>query len=119
MNDLTPPQQLLADCMSAISEDVYHAGWLVDTEWILWRALLDWWDTGRAYWSPESRHPSDITSYMPRLDWLQREAGGWIWWLDGPTYVPESRWLRLVEHRAQVLAAGEDDNHRLDREVAR
>lgn len=105
MNGLDVPAGKLAEHMSDISEDVYAAGWMAGTEWTLWAALQAWRNTGRAYWSPGSEYPHEITDCMPELDRLQRQAGGWVWWLDtapnggGEVFVPEDRWLRLVAAR--------------------
>lgn len=114
---LPGPAAALARLMSDISEEVYCAGWLIGTEWVLWRALLDWRKTGRAYWSPGAEYPGDITEHMAAVDAVQKLAGGWIWWLDGETFVPEERWLRLVQ-RMEASPRGwwELDNADLDRE---
>ncbi|MFI7608486.1 hypothetical protein ACIBTV_25500 [Micromonospora sp. NPDC049366] len=106
---LTGPALALGNLMSDISEDVYAAGWIQNNEWILWRALLDWRKDGRAYWAPGTQHAHDITEYMPELDRLQRESGGWVWWLDGMTFVPETRWLALVQRRRDQAAAVPDN----------
>lgn len=38
--DLTEEQKILAQYMSDISENCYCAGWLKDTEYILWHAVV-------------------------------------------------------------------------------
>lgn len=113
---LTGPAIPLGQHMSDISEDTHCAGWLIGTEWCLWRALQDWRATGRAYWSPRALYPSDITEYMPRLDELQRQAAGWVWWLDVPDvahggmrFVTEDRWLRLVQAREANPSASNEE----------
>lgn len=96
---LTGDAAALRDHMRSISEKMEFAGWLHGTEWVLWRCLLDWRSTGRAVRNPYAEHPREVTHLMPRLDELQRLAAGWVWWLDGYVFVPEDRWVRLVEAR--------------------
>jgi hypothetical protein len=113
--DLTGATLKLATLMSDVSEDVTAAGWLTGTEWTLWDALTEWRETGYAYWGAAS-----IREYMPRLDELQRAAAGWIWWTDahGPTYVPESRWLRIfAAHERQPILARWKGNAELDKQI--
>lgn len=122
---LDPPAELdgvafgLGEYMSSISEEVYCAGWLIGTEWVLWRALLTWRDTGEAYWSPDSDFPDNITRFMPALDALQKAAVGWVWWRDGRRFVPEERWLRLFDAWSAKPASLRwgIDNAQIDAEV--
>lgn len=118
---LTGVARDLGELMSDISEDVYAAGWIRGNEWILWRALRNWRASGGpAYWDPASPDFADITEYMPKLDQVQRAAGGWVWFLmhpderGGMQFVPEERWLRLVEANA---ARPHLENEELDRDV--
>ncbi|MEV5819242.1 hypothetical protein AB0L22_08715 [Micromonospora haikouensis] len=112
-----PAASLLGEHMSRISEAVYCAGWLTGTEWALWQALNDWRATGHAYWTPGAEYPDDITAYMPSLDWLQKQADGWVWWLDGRQFVPEERWLRLVAAREASRWGWQTRNCELDAAV--
>ncbi len=104
-----PAVQLLADAISGISEDVYAAGWMQDCEWGLWRALSEWRASRPAVWGQ-----ADMSAHMPALDWLHRQAGGWVWWLDGARFVPDRRWLRLAAERERELVS----NERLDLRIA-
>lgn len=116
--NLTGTARSLGVLMSRISEDVYGAGWLHDVEWELWKALLQWRQFGRDGWPHSPEFGEDLALYMWELDWLQRQSGGWVWWLDGEEFVPEERWLRLVEARgADVLRRM--GNARLAQVVAR
>lgn len=104
VNERKPPSLegatfTLARVMSDISEEVYCAGWMQNTEWVLWRALADWREKGRAYWAPGSEFPGEITRHMPGLGALHQAADGWVWWLDGETFVPAGTWWRLVKLR--------------------
>ncbi|MER7167252.1 hypothetical protein ABT336_14430 [Micromonospora sp. NPDC000207] len=113
-----PGANLLGEYMSNISQEVYAAGWMTSTEWNLWHALLDWRATGRAYWWPAD-HSDDITRHMPQLDWLQKQTGGWVWWLDdGMRFVPEDRWLRLVAARDASRWGWQTKNSELNVAVA-
>ncbi|WP_328344887.1 hypothetical protein [Micromonospora sp. NBC_00421] len=115
-----PGANALGEYMSHISEEVYAAGWLSGTEWVLWQALLDWRATGRAYWSPGTEFPQNITELMPSLDWLQRQTGGWVWWLDdGMRFVPEARWGLLVVARDASRWGWQTRNEELDQAVPR
>ncbi|WP_433460726.1 hypothetical protein [Micromonospora sp. CA-248212] len=113
----SPAANALGEHMSDISQEVYAAGWMRGTEWVLWQALTDWRATGRAYWSPGSEFPGDITEHMPELDRLQKAAGGWVWWLDGMQFVPEDRWLRLVAVREASPWGWQTENRELDAAV--
>lgn len=114
----SPDAYALGEFMSDISEEQYAAGWLVNTEWILWRALMDWRQTSRAFWSPGGgQFPGEITGHMSELDKLHRAADGWVWWLDGMQFVPIRRWHMLVARRS--LAVFQDSNAELARQAPR
>ncbi|QKW15332.1 hypothetical protein [Verrucosispora sp. NA02020] len=97
LNDLPGTAGDLARHMGRISEDVYSAGWHSNLEWMLWDALTIWRQTGRDNF-PDS-YGTDLAVWMWELDWLQKRAVGWVWWLGGEQFVSEGRWLRLVEAR--------------------
>jgi hypothetical protein len=40
IKDLTEDERRLAGFMSEISEKCYSAGWMVDTEYVLWEAII-------------------------------------------------------------------------------
>lgn len=113
--DLTGAALKLAEHISDVSEDVYAAGWMGGCEWPIWEALVDWRETGSAFWGRQ-----DITEHMAQLDELQRAAAGWIWWTDGvgATYIPEARWLRLfAANERQPSLARWKGNAALDKQI--
>ncbi len=52
---------------------------------------------------------------MPKLDEIQRQAGGWVWWLDGcgEQFVPQERWDKLAVERAKEPISNERLNLRI------
>ncbi len=110
---MNPAALKLHDFISEISEDVYAASWMADCEWGLWAAYQSWKQGGPAQWSF-----AGISAYMPELEQLHRDAGGWVWWLDypgdlgGPQFVPDARWWDLVAERERE--DGRITNEQLD-----
>lgn len=81
-------QQALYRFMSYLSERYYHAGWLVNLEYILWHTMktgsqLPWLD------------PEEVL----RLNELSAKAGGWVTH-EEPTldliFVPWVRWYEIL-----------------------
>ncbi|TAJ14702.1 MAG: hypothetical protein EPO68_12645 [Planctomycetota bacterium] len=89
LDELTPAQRELADCMSELSEAAYCAGWMLGLEYALWDAahggLVEY---GRLRMSPQS---------TARLRALSDACGGWIVF-DETT---EETWLPLREWEAR------------------
>jgi len=111
---LTEPQQQLADTMSEISEFCWFAGWLIGTEYRLWRFMTDPSDD-----EPWGNYPIPA-EYRQRLQQLSDVAGGWIYWNDEPSehpaghgakFVPIENWLNMFEDWQQ--------RHRLARQLPR
>jgi hypothetical protein len=71
---LTPDQQELANVMSDTSEWAYSASWYVDTEYRLWRFVIDPSDNAQFGFVtlPES--------LRGRLAELSKRIGGWIFY---------------------------------------
>jgi hypothetical protein len=50
----------------------------------------------------------DITDHMGELDMLQKEADGWVWYLDvqepGFRFVSTDRWLRIRSEAGHLAA---------------
>lgn len=93
---LTDSQWDLYDRMSAISEDCFCAGWIIGNEYDIWHAL-------------QQGDPSPLHRRMsPRLlrlcQALSVEAGGWIYWVDGPLFAPMKEWLTMVDERRKLAA---------------
>ena len=60
----------LAEYMSGLSEDAYHAGWINGLEYELWNALID---------GPGTYGRLQITNdHIARLRELSATAAGWI-----------------------------------------
>ena len=70
IDDLTPTQRELADLMSRISEQMWHAEWMLGLEHDLWAATT----------SPAGRGGRLIPSQaqIDRLAQLSKDCGGWI-----------------------------------------
>ena len=86
LNDLSPEQRALADYMSELSEEAYHAGWMSDLEHVLWRAVMDGpFRYGHLDLSPQ---------HVQRLKSLSEWCGGWIRFDDTEeeSFVPLAQW---------------------------
>jgi hypothetical protein len=69
-SDLTVEAQVLADTMSAISEDAWCAGWMLDLEFDLWAAIQG---DKKGY---RRAMVDDVD--IAKLRWLSNACGGWI-----------------------------------------
>lgn len=96
MNHLTDPQHDLYDRMSEISEDCFCASWIYDNEYNIWDAIVNG-DTSPAY-------PRMKPRLLRRCQLLSMEIGGWIYWTDGPQFVPMAQWLEMVNARRKLAA---------------
>ena len=68
--DLTKEERRLADLMSKISERCYSAGWMTDTEYILWDAIIS---------GPRGFGHDKITKEeIDELKNLSNQTGTWI-----------------------------------------
>lgn len=104
----TDEMRQLHDRMSALSEDRYCAGWIVDNEYALWREL-------QAPYCLACGGPEELRE----LRRLSQSLGGWIVWVcepsvteyRGPAFVPMAAWLPEFERdeaeRARVAASRE------------
>jgi hypothetical protein len=85
--------------MSDISERCWCAGWLVDTEYVLWDAVIN---GPIQRWGQDEITEEDTAA----LKVLSDEIGGWIGWKDEkmePSYVPMSEWLKEFEDETSRL----------------
>ncbi|MCF8169190.1 MAG: hypothetical protein K9K38_05340 [Rhodoferax sp.] len=91
---LTDAQWQLYDLMSQISEDSFCAGWLGGCEYDIWQALQgpDPWPASRAM-SP--RH-------LRLCRKISKEIDGWMYWANGPQFVPMAQWLEMFEARRKA-----------------
>lgn len=89
--DLTDDQRVLADYMSALSEQAFHAGWMENFEHALWRAVVDGsFRYGRL----------DITSqHTERLRVLSSTCGGWIVFdsTQEETFISLQKWISIYD----------------------
>lgn len=70
LNELTHDQKMLAACMSELSEQAFHAGWMENLEHALWRAVTE---------GPFRYGHLDITSvHIEKLNSLSQACQGWI-----------------------------------------
>ena len=88
LDDLTPPQRQLADFMSAVSEEAYGAGWMVELEYVLWDALTG---GALAYGGLDLGH--DQRAELRRLS---EACAGWVVFDEpaGETWLPRVEWER-------------------------
>ena len=102
-----PEVARLAEAMSEISERCWYAGWLKDTEFVLWSALQH----GPKPWGHGEITEADIRT----LKALSEAVGGWVRWSDdGPedeVFVDGATWGRLYHewagHPARQGRSGE------------
>lgn len=89
-------QYCLHEMMRHISEEIYHAGWLDDLEFRLWRD---------SEFGTSHEGPFEIDDDQAgKLRELSRLCGGWIAWSDslgGPEWIPLERWLPLYQRWAE------------------
>ena len=86
LSDLSPSEHALAEYMSCLSEEAYHAGWMDGLELALWKALVVGpYKYGRLLLTSE---------HVDRLRLLSAECGGWIRFHDDAEerFVPLSEW---------------------------
>jgi len=86
LNDLTTEQRALADCMSALSERAYYAGWMAGLEYALWQLVRgERTDYGHLTFSAEDAR---------NLRHLSEACNGWIVFDDAreEAWVPLSEW---------------------------
>ncbi len=81
-------RRLLAQQMSDISERCWSATWLVETEYVLWQAIVE----GPVLWGQAEVTADDVNA----LKQLSEAAGGWIFNLAGDEiFVPMERWEKV------------------------
>ena len=81
----------LASYMSELSEQAYCAGWMLDLEFDLWRAVTEGpFRYGRLELSAE---------HIDRLRSLSQACGGWIRFGDDWEFVPLADWQALYACR--------------------
>ena len=93
-SELTEDQRALFSAMSDLSEAGYHAGWLANLEYDLWRLLLA---GGTSY----GRH--DVSEdELKRLRSLSEKCGGWIVFDDDAheTFVSHAEWQKMYAAHA-------------------
>lgn len=91
---LTDAQDQLHQFMSEISELVYCAGWMTDTEYRLWTFVTDPNDDGE--WGLTILTPETRFELIRRSE----QIGGWICWADvvakgagaGPKFIDLAEW---------------------------
>ncbi len=88
LDDLTPAQRELADFMSAISEEVCSAGWMVELEYVLWDALTD----GRSVRGSLQLRGNERAELRRLCD----ACSGWVFFDErsGETWLPIGEWER-------------------------
>ena len=92
---LTDAQHDLYDRMSEISEDGLCAGWIHGNEYNIWAAItLD--EPAPAYGPINPR-------LLRRCQQLADEAGGWIYWDDGPQFAPTAQWLAMFAQHLSLI----------------
>ncbi len=87
---LSPPQQVLYDLMSDVSELHWFARWMSLTEFRLWHFVVDPTDNGD--WGNYQLEPG----LRAQLSELSTALDGWITWSEndgGPLFVPLEAWL--------------------------
>lgn len=96
--DLNPEQLALADYMSELSEEAWHAGWIAHLEYDLWDAV-----TGGS----SSFGQMDLTpEHLRALRNLSERCGGWIVYDTEveETFVPIDEWKEKYDaHHAESL----------------
>jgi len=94
---LTDAQWDLYSRMREISEEDFCAGWMMDNEFRIWDAL--------------HQRATEQTTYPvnPRLlrlcAALSAQIGGWIYWADGPQFIPMAQWLEMVESYRKLASS--------------
>lgn len=85
---MTPIEQLM-NLMSEISERCWNAGWLMHTEFVLWKAVQE----GPIHWGHGTITAEDIA----RLKQLADLTDGWIVWddTDGKVFISMEQWLNI------------------------
>lgn len=86
--DLTEDERKLADLMSEISENCYDAGWMLNTEYVLWHAVIA---------GPRSFGRGKITKEdIEELKRLSKATQTWIVFNDDQeTALPLDKWKAL------------------------
>ncbi len=72
---LSPRQNHLRDLLSEVSERCYHAGWLFETEYEVWRLLEEPRGWGHCA-------PADLEGILGEIRAVSSELGEWIVWSD-------------------------------------
>lgn len=83
----------LMNYMSDLSEEAYHAGWMMNLEYDLWQAVVD---------GPRSYGQMIIEKEcIEKLKELSHRCGGWIVFDDEKeeTFVPSEQWLKIYEEK--------------------
>jgi hypothetical protein len=87
---LTPQEQRLRDLMSEISEASHSAGWMLDTEFEVWRLATEGGVWGRST-------AAELQQLLEEASGLAQKLGKWIVWRDGPD--SDTRAIDLAEWR--------------------
>jgi hypothetical protein len=97
LSELTPAQRALADYMSELSEQAFHAGWMQDLEHALWRAVLE----GPFRYG----HLELAAVHVERLRELREACEGWIRFDETKeeSFVPSAEWKNRLYDRARAL----------------
>jgi hypothetical protein len=86
-NDLTEDERKLADLMGEISENCYSAGWMANTEYVLWHAVTS---------GPRSWGRSQITKKdIEELTSLSNATQTWIVFNNEEKALPLDKWKDL------------------------
>jgi hypothetical protein len=88
-SDLTDIQKKLADFMSDISERAYHAGWMMNLEYVLWGALVN----GERQYGRYFITQADIDN----LTRLAKQSNCWIYFDNNTeeTAISFEQWSRI------------------------
>ena len=95
MMNMNAEAKELMNYMIELSEEAYHAGWMLNLEYDLWKAVLE---------GPRGYGQTIIDKkHIESLKELSKQCGGWIIFDDeeqDETFVPMEQWLRLYEEWA-------------------
>ena len=84
----------LMNYMRELSEEAYHAGWMLNLEYDLWKAVLE---------GPCGYGQTIIgQKHIESLKELSKQCGGWIIFDEEQeeAFIPMEQWLRLYEEWA-------------------
>jgi len=109
---LTESQRALADAMSEVSEYCWFAGWLVDTEYHLWRFVID--PSDQTIWG---NYPVSLET-REQLRRLSDAIGGWIHWSageDSEAFIASGDWQTKFDAWLREWKASEEAPTKLPR----